>query len=171
MKMRRVRLLLGLLALLLTACGGSQQQQPKSFMNVLTPDDSVSIAMANWVLMKYHSDKLSMDIDYPSFLVRQNVPDDEGLQEVFLWRDVSVSVIVDSLNGWTRSSGQMLSGMGAELVEVGDDYSIHTGVDDQWEFYAKIVERDPQRLVTVLLRYAPEHAEAMEQIKEWVRDF
>ena len=168
--MRRVRLFLGLLALLLTACGGSQQQ-PKSFVNVLTPDDSVSIAMGNWVLMQYHSDKLSMDIDYPSFLVRQEIPDDEGLQEVFLWKDVSVSVIVDSLNGWTRSAGQMLSGMGADLVEVGDDYSIHTGEDEQWEFYGKIIERDSLRLITVLLRYAPEHAEAMDQIKEWVRDF
>lgn len=168
--MRRVRLFLGLLALLLTACGGSQQQ-PKSFVNVLTPDDSVSIAMGNWVLMKYHSDKLSMDIDYPSFLVRQEIPDDEGLQEVFLWKDVSVSVIVDSLNGWTRSAGQILSGMGADLVEVGDDYSIHTGEDEQWEFYGKIIERDSLRLITVLLRYAPEHAEAMDQIKEWVRDF
>ena len=165
-----MRLFLGLRALLLTACGGSQQQ-PKSFVNVLTPDDSVSIAMGNWVLMKYHSDKLSMDIDYPSFLVRQEIPDYEGLQEVFLWKDVSVSVIVDSLNGWTRSAGQILSGMGADLVEVGDDYSIHTGEDEQWEFYGKIIERDSLRLITVLLRYAPEHAEAMDQIKEWVRDF
>ena len=28
-----------------------------------------------------------------------------------------------------------------------------------------------QRQVTIILRYYPEHAEAMEPLKEWVRDF
>ena len=85
--------------------------------------------------------------------------------------DVSLSVMVDSLEGMMRSSGQMMMGMGAELLEVGDDYSIHQGTDDKWEYYGKVIDSDTLRQVTVMLRYYPEHADAVELLKEWVRGF
>ena len=154
---------------LLTAC--DSRQQPKSFVNQLTAGDSLSIGMGDWTLTKYHSDRLSLDINYPSFLVRQELLPEDGPQEVFLWQDVSVSVIVDSLTGLSRSSGQTMTGMGAELLEVGDDYSIHEGEDEDFEYYGKILDSDPQRTITVILRYAPNEADAVEQLKEWVRDF
>ena len=156
-------------AFMLIACCGSQQ--PKSFTNVLTADDSLSIGMGNWVLMKYYSDRLQMAINYPSFLVRQNLPVEEGMQELFLWKDVSVSVLVDSLTGMTRSSGQIMMGMGAELLEVGDDYSIHEGEDEEWEYYSKVIDSDTLRQVTVILRYNPNQADAVDPLKEWVKSF
>ena len=85
--------------------------------------------------------------------------------------DVSISVMVDSLNNMLRSPGQQMMGMGADLVDVGDDYSIHEGADDEWEYYGKVIESDSLRLVTVMLRYYPDHADAVELLKEWVRDF
>lgn len=85
--------------------------------------------------------------------------------------DVSLSVMVDSLNGMMRSPGQQMMGMGADLVEVGDDYSIHEGQDDKWEYYGKVIESDSLRLITVMLRYYPEHADAVGMLKEWVKDF
>ena len=166
---RRHLLSLALLALLsLASCGGTQ---PRSYSAALTPDDSLSIAMGDWVLTKYHSDKLSLDIFHPSFLVRQDLPAEDGLQELFLWQDVSISVMVDSLSGLSRSTGQQMVGMGAELLDSGDDYSIHEGQDDEWEYYAKVIDSDSLREVTVILRYHPEHADAVEQLKEWVRDY
>ena len=84
--------------------------------------------------------------------------------------DVSLSVMVDSLNGMMRSPGQQMMGMGADLVEVGDDYSIHKGQDDKWEYYGKVIESDSLRLITVMLRYYPEHADAVVMLKEWVKD-
>lgn len=154
---------------MMMACGGNQQ--PKSFVNELTADDSLSIAMGDWVLTKYHSDKLAMDIYYPSFLERQHLSDDMELQELFLWQDVSISVIVDSLKGMMRTSGQIMMGMGSELIDVGDDFSIHQGEDDQWEYYGKVIDSDSLRQVTVILRYYPEHADAVDQLKEWVKEF
>jgi hypothetical protein len=56
-------------------------------------------------------------------------------------------------------------------VDVGDDYYIHDGQDDKWEYYSKVINSDTLRQVTIILRYYPEHAEAMEPLKEWVRDF
>ena len=155
--------------LLLTSCQGGQQ--PKAYSSVLTSADSVSIRMGNYTLLKYHSDRLGFDINYPSFLVHQDLPDEVGMQELFMMDDVSISVMVDSLNGMTRSSGLTMMGMGAELLEVGDDYSIHEGEDDKWEYYSKIIDSDSLRQVTVILRYYPEHVEAVELLKEWVRGF
>ena len=163
------KLIIALTTLLLLASCSSKQ--PRSYSTALTPDDSLSIAMGDWVLMKDHSDTLSLDIFYPSFLERQDLPADDGLQELFMWQDVSVSVIVDSLSGMMRSSGQMLMGMGSELLESGDDYSIHEGQDEQWEYYAKVMDSDSLRQITVILRYDPGHAEAVEPLKEWVRDY
>ena len=85
--------------------------------------------------------------------------------------DVSISVIVDSLNGMTYSAGQQMMGMGADLVDVGDNYSILAGAEEKWEYYGKVIDVDSCRVVTVMLRYYPEHGEAVEPIREWVNDF
>ena len=155
---------------LVFGCSGGQQQ-PRAYSSDLTSADSVAIRMGDYTLMMYHSDRLGFDINYPSFLVHQDLPDEVGMQELFMMDDVSVSVMVDSLAGMLRSSGQMMMGMGAELLEVGDDYSIHQGTDDKWEYYGKVIDSDSLRQVTVMLRYYPEHADAVELLKEWVRGF
>ena len=156
-------------ALTLTGCWGGQQ--PKAYASQLTSSDSMSIQMGNYTLLKYHSDRLGFDINYPSFLYRQELSDDAGLQEVFMMDDISVSFMVDSLNKMLRTSGQTLMAMGADLVDVGDDYSIHEGQDEKWEYYSKVINSDSLRQVTIILRYDPEHAEAMEPLREWVHDF
>ena len=151
-------------------CFGGERQ-PRAYVPEMTSADSVAIRMGDYTLMLFHSDRLGFDINYPSFLVHQDLPDNVGMQELFMMDDVSVSVMVDSLAGMMRSSGQMMMGMGAELVEVGDDYSIHQGMDDKWEYYGKVIDSDSLRQVTVMLRYYPEHADAVEFLKEWVREF
>ena len=156
-------------ALTMTGCWGGQQ--PKAYASQLTSSDSMSIQMGNYTLLKYHSDRLGFDINYPSFLYRQELSDDTGLQEVFMMDDISVSFMVDSLHNMYRTSGQTLMAMGADLVDVGDDYSIHEGQDEKWEYYSKVINSDSLRQVTVILRYDPDHAEAMEPLREWVRDF
>ena len=158
-----------LTALMMTGCGGGKQT--KAYSSQLTSSDSMSIQMGNYTLLKYHSDRLGCDINYPSFLYRQELPDDAGMQELFMMDDISVSFMVDSLHNVLRTSGQTLLAMGADLVDVGDDYSIHDGQDDKWEYYSKVINSDTLRQVTIILRYYPEHAEAMEPLKEWVRDF
>ena len=156
--------------LLVCSCLGGQKQ-PRAYSSELTSADSVSIRMGDYTLTMYHSDRLGFDINYPSFLVHQDLPDEVGMQEVFMMDDVSISVMVDSLEGMMRSSGQMMMGMGAELLEVGDDYSIHKGTDDKWEYYGKVIDSDSLRQVTVMLRYYPEHVDAVDLLKEWVRNF
>ena len=128
------------------------------------------IQMGQWHLIKYHSDKLGMDINYPSFLVHQELPS-ETSQEIFIKDDISISVIVDSLSGMNYSAGQQMMGMGADLVESTDRYSIQTGVDDKWEYYGKVIDDDTIRIVTVMPRYLPEHDEAMDGLRDWVRQF
>lgn len=151
--------------------GGCSSRQPKAYVSELTSADSVSIKMGNYTLLKYHSDRLGMNINYPSYLVHQDLPDEVGMQELFMMDDVSISVMVDSLSGMMRSSGQRMMGMGAELLEVGDDYSIHLGQDEKWEYYGKVIDSDSLRQVTVILRYYPEHEDAVIELKEWVRNF
>ena len=171
-KSRVVVYSLGAIALLLLTVGCfNGQKQPRAYVSDLTSGDSVSIKMGQYSLLKYHSDRLGLDINYPSFLVHQDLPEDVGMQEIFMMDDVSLSVMVDSINGMMRSPGQQMMGMGADLVEVGDDYSIHEGQDDKWEYYGKVIESDSLRMVTVMLRYYPEHADAVEMLKEWVKDF
>ena len=157
-----------LCALLVVACGG--QQQPKAYVSELTSDDSLTIRMGQWNLTRYHSDKLGMDINYPSFLYHQEMPS-ETSQELFVADDVSISVIVDSLTGMNYSAGQQMMGMGADLVDVGDDYSILAGMEEKWEYYSKVIDVDSTRVVTIMLRYYPEHGEAVEPIREWVSNF
>ena len=157
-----------LCALLVVACGG--QQQPKAYVSELTSDDSLTIRMGQWDLTRYHSDKLGMDINYPSFLYHQEMRS-ETSQELFVADDVSISVIVDSLTGMNYSAGQQMMGMGADLVDVGDDYSILAGMEEKWEYYSKVIDVDSTRVVTIMLRYYPEHGEAVEPIREWVSNF
>ena len=163
-------LILAVVALLVFG-GCSSRRQPQSYVSELTSADSVSIRMGNYTLLKYYSDRLGMQINYPSYLVHQDLPDEVGLQELFMMDDVSISVVVDSLSGMMRSSGQRMMGMGAELLEVGEDYSIQEGSDEDFDYYGKVLEDDTTRLVTVLLRYKPEHSEAVEPMREWVRNF
>ena len=63
-----------------------------------------------------------------------------------------------------------MMGMGAELLEAGDNYSLHTGQDGDLEYYGKVIE-DSTRFVTVILRYDPRHTEAVEPLRQLVRDF
>ena len=156
--------------LLLVSCFESQKQ-PRAYVSEVTGADSVAIRMGNYTLQKYHSDRLNLDINYPSFLVHQDLPEDAGMQELFMMDDVSISVMVDSVQGMLRSSGQTMMGMGADLVDVGDDYSILEGTDDKWEYYGKVIDSDSLRQVTVMLRYYPEHEDAVELLKEWVRGY
>jgi hypothetical protein len=146
----------------------------KAYSSELSSSDSMTIKMGNYILLKYHSSRLGFDINYPSYLTRQDLPESAGLQEIFIMDDVSVSFMVDSLHNMFRSSGQTLMAMGADLVDVGDDnddYTIHDGQDDKWEYYSKVINSDSLRQVTIILRYYPEHAEAMSSLKEWVHDF
>ena len=153
---------------LFVSCGNNPQ--PKAYTSELTSDDSLTIRMGQWNLARYHSDKLGMDINYPSFLYHQELPS-ETSQEMFIAEDVSISVIVDSLTGMNYSAGQQMMGMGADLVDVGEDYSILTGMEEKWEYYGKVIDVDSTRVVTVMLRYFPEHGEAVEPLREWVNEF
>ena len=153
---------------LLVSCGNTQQ--PKAYTSELTSDDSLLIRMGQWDLTRFHSDKLGMDINYPSFLYHQELPS-ETSQEMFVAEDVSISIIVDSLTGMNYRAVQQLMGMGADLVDVGDNYSILTGAEEKWDYYGKVIDVDSTRVVTVMLRYYPEHSEAVEPIREWVNNF
>ena len=151
------------MTILFGACSGAQQ--PRSYVAELSSDDSMTIRLGQWDLTRYHSDKLGLDINYPSFLYHQDLPEEPG-QELFMYEDISISVVVDSLKGMTYSASQQMMGMGADLVESGDDYSIQ-----DWDYYGKVMDDDTLRLVTVMLRYAPHHSEAVEPLREWVKNF
>ena len=153
---------------MLGACGGHRQPQAYGGAE-LTSSDSLTIRMGQWDLLKYHSDKLGIDINYPDILYLQNLPDEPN-QEVLMTEDLSISVMVDSLTGTNQPARQLMFAMGADLVEVGDDYSIQTGSDEDWDYYAKVLDDRTVRLVTVMLRYKPEHSDAVEPMKEWVRN-
>ena len=169
--MKHSRFLILAIVAIVMLSGCNSRQQPHAYVSELTSADSVSIRMGNYTLLKYYSDRLGMNINYPSYLVHQDLPDEVGMQELFMMDDVSVSVLVDSLAGMMRSSGQRMMGMGAELLEVGDDYSIQEGQDDKWEYYGKVIDSDSLRQVTIMLRYYPEHEDAVIELKEWVRNF
>jgi hypothetical protein len=154
------------LMLCLMAC---RQQMLKAYVTELDSNDSLSIIMGDSKMIDYHSERLGIDITYPSFLRHQYLEDDQ--MEVFMNEDVSLSFMVKHLNDeFRRSPGQDMMGMGAELLEAGDDYSIHTGQDGDLEYYGKVID-DSLRFITVILRYNPSHAEAVESLKELVRDY
>lgn len=169
MRLVKSFVVVGLILLILGACGGKRQPQIYSGFE-LSSDDSMTIRMGQWDLLKYHSDKLGLDINYPSFFYRQELPH-EPAQEVFMADEMTISVMVDSLSGTGHPASQIMLAMGADLVEVGDDYSIQEGSDEDWDYYGKVLEDDTIRLVTVLLRYNPEHSQAVEPMKEWVKNF
>ena len=169
--MIRSRLLMMAIVASVMLCGCNSRPQPNGYVSELTSADSLSIKMGQFTLLKYHSDRLGFNINYPSYLVHQDLPDEVGMQEIFMMDDVSISVLVDSLAGMMRSSGQRMMGMGAELLEVGDDYTILEGQDDKWEYYGKVIDSDSLRQVTIMLRYYPEHADAVIELKDWVRNF
>ena len=166
----RCWILVVLAVCILSACGGGQRQPHAYGGTELSSDDSMTIRMGQWDLIKYHSDKLGIDINYPSFLYHQDLKN-EPAQEVFMSDEMSISVMVDSLKGTHRPASQLMLAMGADLVEVGDDYSIQEGSDEDFDYYGKVIEDDTIRLVTVLARFKPEHSEAVEPMKEWVRNF
>jgi len=157
-----------LAAAFLGSCGG--RQQPRAYVSELTSDDSMTIRMGQWQLMRYHSQRLGFDINYPSFLVHQELPDEVGSQEIFMMDDISISIMTESTDSMLRSPSQQLMGMGADLTEVTDRYSIQEGADEEWEYFGKVID-DSTRLITVMLRYYPDHTDAVEPLKEWVRAF
>lgn len=158
-----------LFSVLFIACGN--RQQLKSFNNVITGDDSIAIELGNSDTIHYHSEALGLDISYPNYLRHQYLDDDQ--MEVFMTDDVSLSFMVQYLDRGEdifRTPGQQLMGMGAELIEATDDYSIHQGTEGDLEYYGKVID-DSARFITVILRYNPDHAEGVEPLKELVRTY
>ena len=165
----RKLLYLFVLLMLATACGN--RQQLKSFSNAMTSDDSLAIELGKSDTIQYHSPNLGIDISYPSYLRHQYLADDQ--MEVFMTDDVSLSFMVQNLKGGEdifRTPGQQLMGMGAELIEAGDDYSIHQGSEGELEYYGKVID-DSTRFITVILRYNPNQAEAAEPLRQLVHDY
>lgn len=153
----------------LASCQG--RQQLKSFSNVITADDSLSIELSQSDTIRYHSAALDLDIQYPSYLRHLYLEDEQ--MEVFMNDDLSLSFMEQRpMKGddLLRSPGQQMMGMGAELLEAGDDYSIHTGQEGDFEYYAKIID-DSTRIVTVILRYLPDRADAAADLRRYVRDY
>lgn len=154
---------------LFLSCGN--RQQLKSFSNELTSDDSLAIELGNSDTIRYHSPQLGIDISYPSYLRHQYLADDQ--MEVFMTDDVSLSFMVQNIEGGDdifRTPGQQLMGMGAELIEADDHYSIHQGTEGELEYYGKVID-DSTRFITVILRYNPKQAEAVEPLRQLVHDY
>jgi hypothetical protein len=167
--MKQLPFLVSLVLLLFASC--QNKSQLKSFNNVITADDSLSIALSRSVSLTYHSPVLDIDIQYPSYLQHQPLNDSE--MEVFMNDDISLSFMQQLLTKGDdifRTPGQQLMGMGAELLEAGDDYSIHQGQEGDLEYYGKVID-DSTRMITVILRYNPNHAEAVEPLRQYVHDF
>ena len=72
--------------------GCNSRPQANGYVSELTSADSLSIKMGQFTLLKYHSDRLGFNINYPSYLVHQDLPDEVGMQELFMMDDVSISV-------------------------------------------------------------------------------
>lgn len=158
-----------LFLLLLSSCTG--QPRLKSFNNVITADDSLNIELSKSQQLTYHSPTLNLDIRYPSYLRHQLL--DDGQMELFYNDDLSLSFMEQQImkgDDIFRTPGQQFMGMGAELLEAGDDYSIHTGQEGDFEYYAKVID-DSTRLVTIILRYLPDRADAAQQLKDYVHDY
>ena len=158
-----------LFSVLLMSCGNGQRL--KSFNNVITGDDSLNIELSHADTLTCYSKILGMDITYPSYLHHQYLEDDQ--MEVFMNDDVSLSIMEQQLfkgDDLFRTPGQQLMGMGAELLEADDNYSIHTGQDGDFEYYAKVID-DSTRLITIILRYLPNRGEAVSDLKKYVHDF
>ncbi len=165
--MRKLPLHIFFIIIILSSCG--QNKQLKSFNNVLSSDDSLSIELGNAKLKQYHSEALNLDITYPDYLRHQFLPEDQ--MEVFMTNDVSISFMVQDFSGEIyRTPGQTLMGMGAELLEATDNYSIHKGHEDDIEYYSKVID-DSTRMITIILRYGMNHTEAAEPLRQYVHDY
>ena len=165
--MKKIFLFLSLVLLL----GCQNQPKLKSFNNVITADDSLNIELSKADILTYHSDKLGLDITYPSYLRHQFLEDDQ--MEVFLNDDLSLSFMEQRLykgDDIFRTPGQQLMGMGAELIEADDRYSIHQGTEGELEYYGKVID-DSTRFITVILRYNPKQSEAIEPLRQLVHDY
>lgn len=157
------------LCCILTGCGN--RQQLKSFSNTITADDSLNIELGHSDTLTYHSPTLGIDVQYPSYLRHLYMEDDQ--MEVFLNDDLSLSFMEQQLlkgDDIFRTPGQQFMGMGAELLEATDQYSIHTGQEGDFEYYAKVID-DSTRILTVILRYLPDRASAAESLKQYVHDY
>ncbi len=166
--MKKFSLYIALLGMLLAACG-QRGQQLKSFNNELTGNDSLSIELGNSKLKQYHSEALNLDITYPDYLRHQYLA--EKQMEVFMTDDVSLSFMVQNFNEEIyRTPGQSLMAMGAELLEAGDNYSLHQGHEDDLEYYSKVID-DSTRMITIILRYGMNHTEAVEPLRQYVHDY
>lgn len=153
---------------LLCSC---KQQKIKSFSNVITADDSLNIELSHSDTINYHSDKLGLDITYPSYLRHEYLEDDQ--MEVFMNDDLSLSFMKQEVfkgDDLFRTPGQLFMGMGAELLEAGDNYSIHTGQEGDFEYYAKVID-DSTRLITIILRYLPDRTSSTEALRQYVHDY
>ena len=161
-----ILLFLIVLGLSMTSC---RQQTVRSYATELDSNDSLSISIGESKIVSYHSDRLGIDLIYPSFLRHQYLEEDQ--MEVFMDEDVSLSYMVETVGDELHHSpGQSMMGMGAELVDAGDNYSIHTGQDGNLEYYGKVID-DSLRFITVILRYNPKHTDAVEPLRQLVRDF
>ena len=150
----------------MTSC---RQQVAKSYATELDSNDSIAISIGESKMVNYHSEKLGIDIIYPSFLRHQYLEEDQ--MEVFMDEDVSLSYMVETIGDELhRSPGQSMMNMGAELLDAGDDYSIHTGQDGNLEYYGKVID-DSTRFITVILRYNPNHSEAAGPLRQLVHDY
>ena len=162
--------LLFVLPFMMVAC---TQQQPKSFYNVLTEEDSIAIRMDTSQMVTYNSHRLQMRITHPSFMHRQKVPEGEKF-ELFMFNDISLVVRIDTIGSdvddIVRSPGQQFMGMGAELVAATDRYSIHTGNEEGLDYYAKVID-DSTRIVTLTLRYDPNHEYDVRSLREWIEAY
>jgi hypothetical protein len=155
------------LLLLIASC---KQQQLKSFNNVIDDNDTISIMMDSSQVVSYHSQKLGISIEHPSFLMHQNT-DEADRFEIFMYNDISFTVSCDSIDSLTGySPGQQFMGMGAELLSATDRYALMTGSDEGVDYYAKIID-DSMRVVTLTLRYSPDHEDAVLGLKQWIDDY
>lgn len=161
---------IGLLSLVCLSC---TYQQPKSFYNVVTEDDSIAIRIDTSRMVTCHSSLLGMRFQYPSFLMRQPADPTDNF-ELFMCNDISFTIMKDTVGGnfddFVRSTGQQFMGMGAELLEATDRYSIHRGNEKGFDYYAKVID-DSTRLVTLILRYYPKHEYAVGRLRDWVRAY
>jgi len=90
------------MTLCLTAC---RQQMPKAYITELDSNESLTIAIGNSEMTNYHSERLGIDITYPSYLRHQYLEEDQ--MEVFMTDDVSLSFMVKHIDeNLRRSPGQ-----------------------------------------------------------------
>ena len=78
--MKRSRFLFLAVVAIVVLGGCSSRRQPQAYVSELTSADSVSIRMGQFTLLKYYSERLGFNINYPSYLVHQELPETAGSQ-------------------------------------------------------------------------------------------